>query len=394
MRFAVIRMAPHPIPNRLLPPELKEQFPDSSMEIFDMTAAVQREWLTIMLNPLFVLWEHGVNLLFGRVSLWRAFFTTTWMFRRMSLAATRFVEADDFDFSLQTQSLFDAWTPGVPNFIYTDHTHLANLEYPDFDRRSLRRRRWILLERELYAHAALIFTRSSNISRSLVEQYGRADSEIVCVGAGSNVRLREPSGANVRSDDAEILFVGVDWERKGGPVLVAAFERLLATHPNARLKIVGCNPQIDLPNVTVLGRRPVEEMHEHYEAASIFCLPTRCEPFGVVFVEALHHGLPVVATRLGAIPDLVENGETGFLVEVGDVVGLTAALSRLISDADAARKMGALARERVCKHYTWKVVAGSMAASIRQVLLGNRASAKPGSNPDKPKCGGEQDSAA
>ena len=155
------------------------------------------------------------------------------MFRWMSRRARDWALANDFDWTIQIQSLFDARAPGTPHFVYTDHTHLANLDYPDFDPRALRCSGWLALERALYREARGVFTRSAHVTASLVDRYGCDPARVVCVGAGANARI--PSLPVERSAEGQdILFVGVDWERKGGPDLLAAFERLRRTVIRAR----------------------------------------------------------------------------------------------------------------------------------------------------------------
>jgi glycosyltransferase involved in cell wall biosynthesis len=358
-------MGPHPIPNRLLPPELAAAFA-ADVEIFDVEAAARRDLATWIVNPIYVLREFGWDLLRGRIRPWRAFFTTTWMFGHMSRLARRFVARGRFDWSFQIQSLFDARAPGVPHFVYTDHTHLANLDYPDFDPRTLRSERWLALERALYHGAAIVFTRSRHVSESLVRRYGCAAEQVVCVGAGSNAQIADGPTPARDPSRPRILFVGVDWERKGGPELVAAFARLRGAHPDARLVIVGCRPRIAAPNVDVVGHCPVESVHLHYRAASIFCMPVHREPFGVAFVEAMHHSLPIVATRVGAVRDLVHGDVNGFLVDVGDVDALAARLDRLLSDPELRTKMGERSRELARNGYTWPHVAEKMAATVAE----------------------------
>jgi glycosyltransferase involved in cell wall biosynthesis len=368
LRIAFVRMAPHPIPNRLLPPELASAL-GAQVEIFDVEAAVRRDLATWIVNPFYVIAEYGRDLVRRRVRPWRAFFTTTWMFRRMSRLGRRFVARGGFDLSFQIQSLFDARQPGVPHLVYTDHTHLANLEYPDFDRSLLHGERWIALERALYANAATVFTRSRNISESLTKQYGCEAERVVCVGAGSNAQVGDDSAPARAAGAPRILFVGVDWERKGGPELLAAFERVRAAHPDARLVIVGCRPEVAGPNVDVVGYCPVESVHAHYREASIFCLPVHREPFGVAFVEAMHHALPIVGTRVGAVRDLVQDDVNGFLVDVGDVDALAARLDRLLSDAELRAKMGDRSQQLARSAYTWPRVAEKMATTIGENLL-------------------------
>jgi glycosyltransferase involved in cell wall biosynthesis len=363
LRIGFTRMGPHPIPNRLLVQALAAALPGAQISVLDLEARARGDRAAMLANAPFVAAEHGRNLARGRVRPWQAFFTTTFMFRWMSRCAREWAQRHRFDWTIQIQSLFDARAPGIPHFVYTDHTHLANLDYSDFDRRALRAPRWIALETALYRAAHVVFTRSAHVSASLIDRYGCAPERAVCVGAGSNARA--PDRPIARSDlGRDVLFVGVDWERKGGPDLAAAFERVRRRHGTATLTVVGCEPRLALPGARVVGRCPVEEIHRHYERADVFCLPTRREPFGVAFVEALHHGLPIVATRIGAVPDLVESGRNGFLVDVGDVDGLAARLEQLLGDPALRRQMGAAGWQRA-RRYTWSAVADRIAAEVR-----------------------------
>src|SRR4029077_11713442 len=79
---------------------------------------------------------------------------------------------------------------------------------------------------------------------------------------------------------------------------------------------------------------------EAYTSADVFALPTRFEPFGVAFVEAMHFGLPCIGPRACAVPEIIVDGETGFTVPVDDVEALTDRLLRLLTDPSLARTMG------------------------------------------------------
>ena len=96
-------------------------------------------------------------------------------------------------------------------------------------------------------------------------------------------RFRHVSTDQSRYQRQSILFVGVDWKRKGGPVLIEAFEIVRKTYPNAILTVVGCKPDTHVGGVNEKGRVPLEELVDYYIEASIFCMPTIEEPFGIVF---------------------------------------------------------------------------------------------------------------
>ncbi len=347
---------------------LRDAFPEHALDVFDVTRLIQAHPLAAGLNLFAVARHYGPDLLRGTKRPRSAFLATPYLFRQVRGWLRARLAARDYHFTFQLQSLFDASTDRAPHFVYTDHSHLANLEYPDFDPRRLYAAAWIALERSIYQRATRVFTRSSNIARSLSEQYAIAPEKVHCVYAGSNARLPDAAPDPARYAGKRVLFVGLDWERKGGPTLLDAFRQVLAVHPDAHLTIVGAAPAVSLPNITVVGPVPVGEVHRYYESASLFCLPTTLEPFGVVFVEAMAHGLPLVATRVGAVPDFVIEGYNGALVPPGDAGGLAEALIRLLGDADRCRGYGENSRELVRERYNWSGVGRAIRSHIEAAL--------------------------
>src|SRR5262249_32931897 len=148
-------------------------------------------------------------------------------------------------------------------------------------------------------------------------------------------------------------FAGVDWERKGGPCPVSAFKIVQQKHPCARLTIVGCSPQLELHNCEIVGQIPLEQMKNYYAQTSVFCLPTLLEPFGIVFIESFLYKIPIVATNLGALPDIVENGKSGYLVEPNNPSELAHALDELLSDPSKCCKFGENGYRTVLERYSW-----------------------------------------
>lgn len=288
--------------------------------------------------------------------------------REIQASAARNITPETFAFSFQTQSLFDASAPGVPHFVYTDHTHLANLQYPDFPRAELNRE-WITVEKEIYQNASLNFTMSRNIARSICEDYSCAPSKVAVVGAGASAPPAL-AGERGRYWNKHILFVGLEWERKGGPVLVDAFREVLKAHPDTRLTIVGSSPDVDVPNCEVLGKLPLAEVSRHYGEASIFCLPTKVEPFGIAFLEAMMNRLPIVATRIGAIPEIVTPGKNGLLVEPNTPGTLAQALIDLLDQPERCLEMGESGYHIALRDYTWARVGQKIREHIEEVIGG------------------------
>ena len=96
----------------------------------------------------------------------------------------------------------------------------------------------------------------------------------------------------------------------------------------------------------------------YFKASDIFCLPstTMAESFGIVNLEAMASGIPIVSSKLGGIPDIVKDGENGLLVKPGDVEGLADALIYLLKNEDVREKMGDDGRKKV-ENYSWEKIA-------------------------------------
>lgn len=270
----------------------------------------------------------------------------------------------DYLFTVQTQSLFNAANGRVPNLIYTDHAALAREASQWDEGLGEPSPAWLELEAEIYADAAHVFTFGNRVRRVLIERYGMPEERVTCAGTGANVMPDTPPDLSpARYAGRSILFAGIEWERKGGPDLLAAFRILRSRLPDATLTVLGCSPPEaqGIPGCRALGRLPLPDLARHYRDASCFCVPSRHEPFGNVFVEAGHFGLPVVATRVGEIGDVVHDGRNGYRVPPGDPTALADALWQVLHDPKAASRMGQ-AGTVITADYTWDKVAEKMLA--------------------------------
>ena len=127
--------------------------------------------------------------------------------------------------------------------------------------------------------------------------------------------------------------------------------------------------------VHVTGRVSDELLHALYARADVFVHATRFEGSSLVTLEAMAHGLPVVATCAGGIPDKVVEGETGLLAEPGDVTGLAEKLRQMVAAPEAARAMGARGRERARERFAWPALVERTIALYHELIGAARAGA-------------------
>ncbi len=345
--------------------QLEEKFPEYTVESFDVAPLFRSNPIPSLINAFYVLREYGT---FKRGSRWATFSSTTYAQRMIKQWVAEHVANGGYVFTFQTQSLFDASTPNLPHFVYTDHTSLANLYYPGFDRRELRPRTFLQEESKVYDNADIVFALSTHVKKSLLELYHLDESKVFQIGIGSNIKIPDGEPQNDGYGNKNILFVGVDWVRKGGPELMKAFEIVHKEHPDATLTIVGSSPEIDHPGVRIVGRVPLEEVAQYYQRASVFSMPTRREPFGIVFLEAIYNKLPIVTTNIGAVPDLVHQGKNGYTVNTGDYEQLAKYLTELVGDPEKCRAFGEYGYNYLKDDYTWDTVGKKMREHIQPIL--------------------------
>lgn len=366
--FAFVKMGDFSHTNAHVLQQLEARFPRLNAQVIDVGEMHVVGKADLVPLALSVIKDYGLPPFLSARRFRRHIPKSVYYFRRARQALLRQLAGKANGFTFQTQSMFDASVPGTPHFIYTDHTHLENLKYPAWTASTSLSRTWAELERSAFHNASMVFTMSENISHSLVEEYGCPREKVACVYAGSNVSAEaaEPIDS-ARFRARNILFVGIEWERKGGPVLLEAFRRVRRAHPDATLTIVGCSPGVSQPGVEVVGLLPLAEVARYYRSASIFCLPTLNEPFGLVLLEAFSYGLPIVATRIGAIPEIVEDGESGYLVTPQSADELADRLIMLLGDPARCEHFGERGRQRVRERYSWGETGRRIAAHIERV---------------------------
>ncbi|MCX6827592.1 MAG: glycosyltransferase family 4 protein [candidate division Zixibacteria bacterium] len=229
-----------------------------------------------------------------------------------------------------------------------------------------------------------IITVSNSTKRDLV-RFGAKEEKIHVIPNATDAPQVENNICD--RDEVRILFVGTCYPRKGLRYLLEAVAKL--KHHKIKVDIVG-DLENDKKNVSELyrlvkelaidekvtfhGHVKTEQLWDHYRKADIFVLPSLWEGFGIVFLDAMSFGLPIVSTNVGAIPDLVRHEENGLLVKPGDPVALASAIERLVISPFLRRKLGQNGFRFMQEHpeYTSWDIAGKRFKALIELLIRRR----------------------
>lgn len=227
---------------------------------------------------------------------------------------------------------------------------------------------------------------------------------------------RSESGSKIQGTTT-LLFVSRISPEKGVHILLRAFEKVYERHRNIRLVIVG--PDVVLPlehlvslnhkkefqdlrqlytgeeyplmvrkmlkgdaarQVEFVGYVPNKLLPEYYAKSDIFVNSSFIETFPLPVIEAMASGLPVVASKVGGIPEAVESGKCGILYRAGNIDSLAAAIDHLLMNPQLRIQMGQTARDRACKNYSWDTIADRLLSDYRNLMRVDTAlgTAEPG----------------
>jgi glycosyltransferase involved in cell wall biosynthesis len=254
-----------------------------------------------------------------------------------------------------------------PSVVATDTTTLVNgfeLPYrgpgpltPATVRLSMR------FERRVFGAATLVVAQSAWTAGQL-DAYGVDPARVRVVPFGVAVPpCPAPAG---RPGPPRVTFVGATMARKGGCQLLRVFGQDLAHR--CRLTLVTREPVDPRPGVEVVGDAVPGDgrVGRVLAETAVFVLPTEIDKTPYSVLEAMAAGVPVVATRVGAIPEMVADGEAGLLVGVRDDRALAGAIRTLLDDEHLRRRMGAAARRRVLDRFDARRTTAALVAVLEE----------------------------
>lgn len=257
-------------------------------------------------------------------------------------------------------------------------------------------------EREIMSFADRLIAANPLEKAQMIWLYGADPAKIEVIPCGVDLKLFHPiprdeakAYLEMPQDHRMVLFVGRIEPLKGIDVLIEAMALLLKDKDELRdevcLCIIGGDPDADADTlnreisrlqrmretlgiadvVTFLGKRAQDTLPYHYSAAEVCVVPSHYESFGMVALEAMACGTPVIASKVGGLTFTVRDGRTGFLVPSDDPRALADQLSLLLTDGNLRRTMGQQAVQ-LSERYSWSIVAGQVVAAYRDLATDTR----------------------
>jgi glycosyltransferase involved in cell wall biosynthesis len=230
------------------------------------------------------------------------------------------------------------------------------------------------------SRAALAMYSSDWAAQSAIQNYSVQPTKIKVVPFGANVEWgftldQIKAFIAARSTDrCNILFIGVDWSRKGGDLVVDVAHRVKAAGVPVQLDIVGCQPPRDLPAFAKVHGFISKANHGGQNAlltllqqAHFLLLPSKAEAYGVVAVEAASLGVPCIASAVGGIPTIVRQGVSGYCLPQGATPDQYAALILSIFGSAAYRELAISSFTNYKDRLNWRSVGAQVASFLRQL---------------------------
>ncbi|NDU91930.1 MAG: glycosyltransferase family 4 protein [Ferrovum sp.] len=298
------------------------------------------------------------------------------------LAIRRLIRSQQIDVIhahwLIPQGIAASWQPGSSSgripFLVTSH---------GADLFALKGKGVAMLQRVVINKAAAVTVVSHTMLERL-SKIGADTSKVRVVSMGVDLTGMFTPSAEFERSTTEILFVGRLVEKKGLRHLIDALPTILKQHPHVHLKIIGSGPDQEqltdrvtklglTSKVIFIGALRNDELPYHYRQAAVFAAPFVVadsgdqEGLGLVLVEAMGCGCPIVTTTVPAVNDLVHNEETGLIVPMGDAPALAVAICRILNDRSMAVLLGKRAREFAVRHYDWRVKAETYTGILKSI---------------------------
>lgn len=243
-------------------------------------------------------------------------------------------------------------------------------------------RHGLALDQHATDQAAAVIFGAEHAAQSAIQAYGAAPGKVRVIPWGANVQAPDRATVAAAIDrrggpPLRLLFVGRDWGRKGGDIVLAACAELVGRGIELQLDLVGlAEPPVALPAYAtshgLLDQRRPEDaarLQTLFGQADLFFVPSRAEAFGMVFCEAAAFGLPVVSTRTGGIVSIVRDGVTGRLLPVeADGPAYAELIATELLDPAVRRRLAHAALAEYHERLNWDAFGRQLMATLHEVV--------------------------
>lgn len=260
-----------------------------------------------------------------------------------------------------------------PYYIYTDSSHDMALDYyrqfgylPYNNQYSVEEMKNAAeFVRPVYQNAAGIFCMSDYLAKSMVETTGVDEKKVHTVYAGANwhgMKLPEASAKSIDGkDEINLILTGVDYNGKGADIAIEAV-KLLCEKYGGKFKLHLCGIKEKIPEEECIvnhGFVNKDKLIELLIKCDLFVLPSRFDCFGISFVEAMTFGLPCIGRKICAMPEIIDEGVNGELVEDDNPEKLAELIEKICGDGELYASYSESAVEKA-KNFTWENVCSDM----------------------------------
>ena len=280
----------------------------------------------------------------------------------------------DLVLCISSQHLIFASDHNLPIFMISDAPWIAYKEaYKDYEAIPLLSQQYAKYEADVANRVHGVIFPTPWACEEALSRFGINPNKIHKLPFGANrccSDIDEAVLSNIRSkklDKINLLFIGKDWERKGGPLALSIVSKINEIGLRANLHVIGSNPNVDYHNnnyINVYGYLSPDipddchVLRNAFLQADFFLVPSFAECFGLVFAEAQSYGLPCISLESQGIPGVVDNGQTGFLFPpYSSAESIAEKIVQLVRDKEAYQNMATMARMKYSKELNWDVFA-------------------------------------
>jgi len=264
------------------------------------------------------------------------------------------------------------WAEYLDTLEHQSPMSVFDLQIPSVNHRIIKK------EQQVAMLSDAVIAVSNSVKKELVTRYGIPEGKIVVIPNGVEVNLFRPSAER----EKQILYVGRQTAHKGLPYLLQAFAEFVKANEKFRLVLVGerleggVDPSLVklsrnlgiADKVEFTGRLLEDDVRVIMGRAECLVLPSLAESFGMAILEAMASETPVVATNVGGIPDVVQDGLNGLLVRPADPHALAESLDQVVSDSRLRRRL-IQNGVRTCRDFSWEKVAQNTLKVYKQACI-------------------------